>query len=145
MPQPRITIETATFEDDTEICQLARLSRYTREFATHIFFRDDIEQTYAKGEVAVAREAGRVVGFVYCKRPKRKPFAVVHYMASRRKGLGARLLQWASQFAKPLPVELSCEHTNERGLAFYSSVGAKILYLGEYGKKTKRTYTRFQL
>lgn len=147
---PRREICTAQFEEDRDICALARQSKYTRDFASHMFFRADIQNTYAKGEVGAAIQHGKVVGFVYCKhlKTKNRPYSVIHYMAvdpsCHGRGIGRRLLDWALSASPHGRVQLSCEHSNINGMKFYERCGFQVVYTGVYGEKTKRPYTRFE-
>lgn len=139
-------VRKAEFTDDAAICAIAKLSKYTRDFTSHRFFRADIENTYAKGEVGVAqlRKGARIQGFVYVKHLKRKPYSVIHYMATLEKGsgVGRLLLEWALKQSPHGLVELSCEDANAGALAFYSRCGFEAVGHGVYGGK--RPYTRFR-
>lgn len=158
MRKPQVMVIKAPLEFDPYICDIAKKSRYTRDFATHRFFRDDIENTYLKGEVGVAlleggkphpiRDAG-IAGFVYVKhlRVKSRPQSVVHFMgvaeSAKNKGIGRKLLAWALETSPHGYVELSCEHTNAEGMKFYEACGFERIREGVYGDKNPRPYTRF--
>lgn len=151
MGKPGIKIETAEYhKHDLFICDIARQSKYTRDFNSHRFFRDSIRETYKKGEVGVALELGRIVGFVYVKhlRLKSRPYSVIHYMgvhsAWRGRGIGAKLLAWALASSPHKRIQLSCEHSNEEGMKFYASCGYRKVGEGVYGQKTPRPYTRWE-
>lgn len=146
-------VEVATIADDARVCALARDSRYTRDFTSHRFYRDGIENTYAAGEVGIVQVDAHtpIKGFIYCKHLKRKPLSVVHFMAVnplyKGKGVGKALLAWA-QRTSPWGgnVELSCEHSNEDGIEFYYAVGCFAVGSGVYGTLPRvRPYTRFKL
>ena len=150
MPRP-LKIEHAVFADDPVICLIAGCSRYTKDFTSHRFFRDGIVDTYAKGEVGLAREGRNIVGFVYCKhlKIKSRPFSVVHYMGvdptCLQGGIGRKLLEWALATSPHGRVQLSCEHSNKAGMKFYEKCGFYPLYTGSYGKEPRsRPYTRFE-
>lgn len=143
----------ADFSDDRHICDIARQSRYTRDFSSHMFFRNDIENTYAKGEVGVAVSRGVLLGFVYCKHVKRGgEKSVIHYMGvaepyqGKGLGVGRALLEWAkAEAAKRSGVlELSCETSNEGAEKFYRACGLTEAYRGTYGTKNPRPYVRFR-
>lgn len=141
-------ISVARFTEDEQVCRIAKLSPFTRDFASHRFYRDKIEQTYAAGEVGVARRGAKIVGFVYCKHLKRKPMSVIHFMGvapeARGTGVGRALLDWALSQSPHKYVELSCEHANNDGLQFYDSCGWTRLSIGTYGTVPRlRPYTRF--
>lgn len=151
MGKSRFRIEKAQYHvHDLEICRIARQSRYTRDFTSHRFFRESIRETYAKGEVGVALELGRVVGFVYVKhlRIKSRPYSVIHYMgvdeAWRGLGIGERLLDWALASSPHKRIQLSCEHSNQPGMKFYEAAGYVAVGGGVYGEKTPRPYTRWE-
>lgn len=141
-------IRVATFEDDTQVCAVAKQSKYTRDFTSHRFYRDKIQQTYASGEVAVAVQGDEVIGFVYCKHLKREAHSVIHFMGvgqgSAGRGVGRALLKWAVSHNPHPRVELSCEHSNEAGTKFYTACGWAPLYEGSYGTKKPRPYTRWE-
>lgn len=130
--------------DDYNICQIAKKSKYTRDFVSHRFFRDDIENTYAKGEVGVATHRGKTVGFVYVKhlKIKSRPYSVVHYMGSVKPGTGRLLLAWALETSPHGVVELSCEESNDGAVLFYRACGFQEVGRGVYGGK--RPYIRFR-
>jgi ribosomal protein S18 acetylase RimI-like enzyme len=149
MPKP--VIEIATFKlHDADICTIAKESRYTRDFTSHRFFRDDIENTYRKGEVSVAKIGEEVVGFIYCKHLIRRstPWSVVHYMGVlpnlRTIGVGRLLLDWSVKTSPHFRVQLSCEHSNTEGMKFYERCGFTRLHEGVYGIKSPRPYTRWE-
>lgn len=152
MGKSRLKIQTADYlTHDLDICQIANQSRYTRDFTSHRFFRDGIQETYDKGEVGVALELGRVVGFVYVKHIKirSRPYSVIHYMgvheAWRGHGIGAKLLDWALHTSPHRRVQLSCEHANEKGMRFYEACGYVEVGRGVYGSESRpRPYTRFE-
>jgi GNAT superfamily N-acetyltransferase len=150
MREPKLQVATAAFSVDPEICQIARQSRYTRDFASHMFFRDGIEQTYAKGEVGAALLGRKLVGFVYCKHVRRGGLrSVIHYMGVDKthsgKGIGRALLEWAKKEATTHGgvLELSCETSNEGAEKFYRACGFNEVARGTYGTKNPRPYVRF--
>lgn len=144
-----MTVRKAVFEaHDHQICAIAKMSKYTRDFTSHRFFRADIENTYAKGEIGIfCGSGGRVDGFVYVKhlKVKSRPYSVVHYMGVAEKmkgrGIGRKLLDWALETSPHGVVELSCEHSNAEGMTFYPKCGYWSVAQGYYGA---RPYTRFR-
>lgn len=152
MPRSKTTtsikVVAARLEDDDEVCRIAKLSRYTKDFASHRFYRTDIEQTYANKEVGVAKRGREIVGFVYCKHLKMRPMSVIHFMGVapgvQGLGVGRALLEWGLAQSPHRYVELSCEHSNTVGMAFYTACGWKPLRTGAYGTLPRvRPYTRF--
>lgn len=143
----KFVLRRANDTDDPAVCQIAKQSRYTRDFASHRFYRDDIKITYFKGEVGVAEHGGRIVGFVYCKHLKVRPVSVVHFMGvdenARQLGVGRKLMDWALVNQPHPAIELSCEHSNVEGMKFYPAIGYEKLRDGVYGKVFTRPYTRF--
>ena len=142
-----VKVRTATWEEDAVICEIARQSRFTRDFSTHRFFRTNIAASYSKGEVGVAVVRGEILGFVYVKHLVRRSESVIHYMgvstAAQKRGIGRQLLTWALRQSPHHYVVLSCEHVNTAGMEFYARVGLCKLHEGVYG--CERRYTRWSL
>jgi ribosomal protein S18 acetylase RimI-like enzyme len=141
-------VSPATSRHDAEICEIAKQSKFTRDFASHRFYRDGIAETYGRNEVGIAVRGKKIVGFVYCKHLKRMPVSVVHFMGVdgnyRGQGIGRALMEWALETTPHGLVQLSCEHSNAAGMKFYPALGYTPIWTGAYGKKVPRPYTRFE-
>lgn len=114
----------AEFSEHKEIMQLARHSKYTRDFSNHIFSG---EAMYDKGWINVAEMElsphPKVVGF-YCVRHKvRTPATTLYFIGVDEEykdlKIGTDLLQHMKDNSPYKCIELNCMKDNEPALKFY--------------------------
>jgi len=144
-----VSVVTATFADDPEICAIAKTSEFTKGFvAFRRLFQEDWS-AYEKGEIGKALQGSKLVGFVYAKQYVRKPGSVIHYMGvlpyRRSRGIGTALLKWARAKSNG-PVVLNCEDANADAAEFYRLAGLLPRAKGVYGKPpAERPYTIWEM
>jgi ribosomal protein S18 acetylase RimI-like enzyme len=122
-------IVPAKWEEHDEVAKVAKLSKFSKGFAGGGLRY--VEEYYAKGWVLVAKERGKILGFI-CVRHcvvKSKPHTSVYYLgvAKKRCGIGTRLIDAVMAESKWKCIELISEKENLEGLAFYQTIGFKTI------------------
>lgn len=144
-----VRVVTATFADDPAICEIAKLSPFTKGFVAFRRYHQEDWTAYEKGEIGKALQGSKIVGFVYVKQYMRKPGSVLHYMGvlpyRQSRGVGTALLKWARGKSNG-PVVLSCEHANADATEFYRRSGLRPIGEGTYGREPDlRPYTKWEM
>lgn len=119
-------ISKANWEEHKEICTIARLSPYTKGFASGGLRY--VDTYYEKGWVLAAYRGKKITGFVCVRHCVRNPHTSVYYIGvlERRKGLGRALLERVLKDSPHGTIRLISEKENEDGLAFYKRLGFKV-------------------
>jgi len=144
-----MNILIAQWKDDSKIQKIAKQSKFTRDFCSILFVRQNIRAWYKEGVVGKAVNAkGEILGFICAKHLIRKPHTTIYYMGvaleHRGKGVGKRLLQWALKQSPWGKLQLVCEEGNAEGSKFYDALGFQVVDRGVVGK-AERPYRRMEL
>lgn len=118
------TIRPATVEEHKEILDIAKTSKYTRDFGSHMF---SPPAAYEKGWIMVAVMKGRIVGFTCVRHKVRAPETMLYFITvhpDHRSGLiGQRLLEHVMKEGPHTKMALNVMKENERAVAFYKRIG----------------------
>jgi ribosomal protein S18 acetylase RimI-like enzyme len=124
-----VRVRKALWAEHKAICQLAKLSPFSRTFLDIRF----IQEYYVKGEVLVAEDRGKLVGFICVRHCVRKPHTSVYDMgvAVPRQGVGAKLLEAVEKASPWKRIRLISEKANSNAGKFYTAMGFKVTGAGE--------------
>ena len=144
-----MNVLVAQWKDDKQIQVIAKQSKFTRDFCSILFVRQNIRQWYKEGVVAKAvNRKGEILGFICAKHLIRKPHTTVYYMgveaSQHGKGVGRALINWALRTSPWGKIQLVCEEGNEAGSKFYDRLGFKVVDRGTVGK-AERPYRRMEI
>jgi ribosomal protein S18 acetylase RimI-like enzyme len=121
---PTLALRPARMEEHPHLVQIARQSRYTRDFANRIFSGPDC---YESGRIRVLTQEGKIRGFTCFRRRIRDGILVLYFIgveqAGRSRGLGRLLMVDLMGQAGPAGIELKVAKANEGARRFYSSLG----------------------
>jgi ribosomal protein S18 acetylase RimI-like enzyme len=130
-------ITKAVWADHAEVSALAKLSKFTKGFASGGLRY--IDTYYNNGWVYIVRLRGKIAGFCCVRHCVNRPHTSVYYIgvdpAQRGKGIGRALIQAAQKEANFPRLELISEKENEESLKFYKKLGFKIVGDGANSKK----------
>lgn len=122
-------IRVATKADHEAIMKIAKQSKCTRDFGSHMFSSD---ASYEKGWIVVAVDdlLGVLLGF-YCVRHKvREPVTSLYFIGVENKlhssGVGQKLMQDLYEKCRPT-IRLNCLKDNLQATRFYERLGFKIV------------------
>jgi ribosomal protein S18 acetylase RimI-like enzyme len=129
-----LKVVKASWADHKEICEVARLSKFSKGFAGGGLRY--VETYYEAGWVYIVRLRGKIVGFVCVRHCTREPHTSIYYLgvSVKRKGIGRALLMQALKDSKWKCLELVSEKENEEGFAFYKALGFKKIGEGANSK-----------
>lgn len=119
-------IAISTVEDHKDMCALAKLSKYTNSFSSHMF---SPESAYQKGWIthAIDPATGDPVGLLCVRHKVRQPETMIYFMVvhpdHRKSGVGAALIRHLKRTTPHRKIALSVMNDNEGGQAFWRSFG----------------------
>jgi ribosomal protein S18 acetylase RimI-like enzyme len=148
----KVRVRKAVLAEDPTVCDVAKLSKYTKDFATLNYIREEIQNLYLKGFVGVATSGSKLCGFVYVRHLvlKSRPVSVIHYLGvcpdTTGKGVGRALVEWALNTSPHGVVQLGVEERNTEAVAFYDKLGFSRIGLTAVGPKNRpRPYIKMEL
>lgn len=119
-------IRKAKWEEHKRVCEVARLSKFTKGFASGgLRF---VDSYYQRGEVLVAEAHGRLLGFACVRHCVRRPYTSVYYIGATEngRGVGRALLRQVLKESPHTCIQLISEKENKQGLGFYRHIGFTI-------------------
>lgn len=129
--EPLLFFRAATLEEHKTLLQIAKQSKYTKDFSNAVMFSSPA--AYEKGWIrvceAVNLDGKRVVGFTCCRVKKRVPEVVLYFVGvdrlAQRLGVGWRLLVDMMENAPPThrTLTLNVHKDNRQAIDFYTKHG----------------------
>lgn len=123
----RVIVVPALREDHDRLCQLARTSKFTRDFGAIMF---SSEAAYQKGWIREARVGVGIVGFTCVRHKVRAPETVLYFIAVdpnlRGQGIGEILMQDLERQTPHRRIALNVAHENEGARRFYERLGYRV-------------------
>jgi ribosomal protein S18 acetylase RimI-like enzyme len=124
-----LKIVKARWEEHAAVTALAKLSKFTKGFASGGLRY--VDTYYQKGWVYLAKERGRLLGFCCVRHCVNKPHTSIYYIGVkpelRGKGIGRALLQAVRKDSRWPTLELISEKENEQGFAAYKALGFNVV------------------
>lgn len=118
-------IRTATPADHKAILQVAKQSKYTKDFSNQVMFSSDA--AYEKGWIRVLEMDGKIVGFTCIREKVRQPETVLYFIgvdgSAKGQGVGKKLIQDIIDRTKHRCLALNVAKANEEARAFYDRLG----------------------
>lgn len=118
-------IRTATPADHKAILQVAKQSKYTKDFSNQVMFSS--EAAYEKGWIRVYEHNGQIVGFTCIREKVRQPETVLYFIGidagAKGMGVGRLLIQDIMDRTKHRALALNVAKANEEARAFYDKLG----------------------
>lgn len=123
-----IIYSTALPDDHKKILQIAKQSKYTKDFGSMMF---SSPEAYAKGWIRVALRGLDIVGFTCVRHKVRAPETVLYFItvdeSARSQGVGWQLIEEAMASGPHKVMTLNVSKTNTRALEFYLRHGFKVV------------------
>ena len=121
-------VRKALPKEHKEILQVAKQSKYTKDFSNQVMFSS--EAAYQKGWIQVIEQEGVIRGF-YCIREKvRAPETVLYFIGvdqeAKGHGLGKRLIEHIMANTRHRRLALNVNKQNEEARAFYERLGFTV-------------------
>jgi ribosomal protein S18 acetylase RimI-like enzyme len=128
MSRETYTIRNATVDDHKAILAVAKTSKYTKDFGSHMF---SPPSAYEKGWIKVAvYPDGSIVGFTCVRHKVREPKTMLYFitvMPEQRSGfIGERLLKRVMEDGPHDIMALNVMKDN-RAVSFYERLGFRIV------------------
>ncbi len=121
-------IRTATPADHKAILQVAKQSKYTKDFSNQVMFSS--EAAYAKGWIRVFEQDGKIVGFTCVREKVRQPEVVLYFIGidegAKGLGIGRRLIQDIMDRTKHRCMTLNVSKDNS-AKQFYDKLGFSVV------------------
>ncbi len=121
-------IRTATPADHKAILQVAKQSKYTKDFSNQVMFSS--EAAYAKGWIRVKEVGGEIVGFTCIREKVRSPETVLYFIGVHPKvtgcGIGQELIQDIMDRTKHRCMTLNVSKDNS-AKQFYDKLGFSVV------------------
>ncbi|YP_009966446.1 acetyltransferase [Pseudomonas phage vB_PaeS_PAO1_Ab19] len=121
-------VRRATLDEHKAILQVAKQSKYTKDFSNQVMFSSPA--AYEKGWICVAELDGEIRGF-YCIREKvRSPETVLYFIGvdqeAKGRGLGKQLIEHIMASTRHRRLALNVNKQNEEAQAFYQRLGFQV-------------------
>lgn len=123
-------IMRASPEDHKDILQVAKISKYTKDFSNQVMFSS--EAAYEKGWInkALIDESGPIIGFTCVRHKVREPKTMLYFIGVLPEfggmGIGRSLLDFAMASSPHKTMELNVMKDNE-ALKFYERLGFRTV------------------
>lgn len=121
-------IRQATQDEHKEILAVAKTSKYTRDFGSHMF---SSEGAYEKGWITVAVHHEKIVGLACVRHKVRAPETMLYFVTvlpdMRSQRIGERLLQYVMDEGPHSRMALNVMKENEAAVRFYRRLGFTIV------------------
>lgn len=117
-------VTKATAADHQEICKIAKMSKYTKDFSNMIF---SSQECYDAGRIRVAKSNKKILGFTCFRHRKRDQTTVLYFIGVHSnhysKGVGSKLLDDLWEYStgtiefKVMKDNLAVKFYTDRGFA----------------------------